>query len=71
MAKAGYYQVSGAFGYRDQLQDAFSTKFLDTSILYNQIIRHSRHQFIEGDVEHWWHEENNRGIIPIFGDKFM
>ena len=53
----------------DQLQDALGTKFLEPSILYNQIIRHSKHQFLEGDVEHWWHEENNRGVRTKFSDE--
>jgi len=71
LGRSGFYQSGGAFGFRDQLQDAFGTKFLDTNILYNQIIRHSKHQFIEGDVEHWWHEENNRGIRTKFSDDLL
>ena len=53
------------------MQDAYGTKFLDTNILYNKIIKHSKHQFIEGDVEHWWHEENNRGIRTKFSDDLL
>jgi len=71
LGRSGFYQSGGAFGFRDQLQDALGTKFLDTNILYNQIIRHSKHQFIEGDVEHWWHEENNRGIRTRFSDDLL
>ena len=71
LAKSGFYQSGGAYGFRDQLQDAYGTKFLDTNILYNQIIKHSKHQFIEGDVEHWWHEENNRGIRTKFSDDLL
>lgn len=71
LGRSGFYQSGGAFGFRDQLQDAFGTKFLDSSILYNQIIRHSKHQFLEGDVEHWWHEENNRGIRTKFSDDLL
>ena len=37
----------------------------------NQIIKHSKHQFIEGDVEHWWHDENNRGIRTRFSDDLL
>ena len=47
LAKSGFYQSGGAYVFRDQLQDAYGTKFLDTNILYNQIIKHSKHQFIE------------------------
>ena len=71
LAKSGFYQSGGAYGFRDQLQDSYGTKFLDINILYNQIIKHSKHQFIEGDVEHWWHEENNRGIRTKFSDDLL
>ena len=71
LAKSGFYQSGGAYGFRDQLQDSYGTKFLDINILYNQIIKHSKHQFIEGDVEHWWHEENNRGIRTKISDDLL
>ena len=71
MGRSGFYQSGGAFGFRDQLQDTFSCKYLDSQILYNQIIKHSQHQFIEGDVEHWWHDENNRGIRTKFSDDLL
>lgn len=60
IGRSGYYQSGGAYGYRDQLQDAMGLKYLDISRLRNQIIKHSKHQFIEGDVEHWWHEETRK-----------
>ena len=71
LAKSGFYQSGGAYGFRDQLQDVYGIKFLDSNILYNQIIKHSKHQFAEGDVEHWWHEENNRGIRTKFSDDLL
>lgn len=70
-ARSGYYQSGGAFGFRDQLQDSLSTKFLDTEMLKHQILRHSRHQFEEGDVEHWWHDETKRGIRTRFSDDLL
>ena len=69
--KSGFYQSGGAFGFRDQLQDTFSLKYIDPKILYSQIIRHSKHQFEEGDVEHWWHENNQRGIRTRFSDDLL
>ena len=66
--KTGYYQSGGAYGFRDQLQDSIALKYVDTNLMKNQIIKHSAHQFIEGDVEHWWHEDTVRGIRTRFSD---
>ncbi len=71
VGRSGFYQSGGAFGFRDQLQDSFATKFVDTKILYNQIIKHSKHQFIQGDVEHWWHEESSKGTRTRFSDDLL
>lgn len=60
LARSGYYQSGGAFGFRDQLQDTIALKYINPDIMKNQIIKHSSHQFIEGDVEHWWHEETRK-----------
>lgn len=70
-ARSAYYQSGGAFGFRDQLQDSLACKFVSPEILKNQIIKHSRHQFEEGDVEHWWHEETKRGIRTRFSDDLL
>lgn len=61
MGKTGFYQSGGAFGFRDQLQDTLGLKYLEPDFMKEQIIKHSKHQFIEGDVEHWWHEETRKG----------
>ena len=66
--RSGYYQSGGAYGFRDQLQDTLGLKYIDTNFMKNQIIKHSKHQFIEGDVEHWWHDETTRGIRTRFSD---
>ena len=71
LGRSGYYQSGGAFGFRDQLQDTFGLKFLDSQLLKNQIIKHSKHQFKEGEVEHWWHEETKRGIRTRFSDDLL
>ncbi len=71
LGKTGYYQSGGAYGFRDQLQDTIGLKFLEPEIVKRQIIKHSKHQFIEGDVEHWWHEENQRGIRTRFSDDLL
>ncbi len=71
IGKTGYYQSGGAYGFRDQLQDTIGLKYLEPEMIKRQIIRHSKHQFIEGDVEHWWHEENQRGIRTRFSDDLL
>ena len=71
LGKSGYYQSGGAYGYRDQLQDTIGIKYLDIDAMKKQIIKHSKHQFIEGDVEHWWHEETGRGIRTRFSDDLL
>ena len=69
--RSGFYQSGGAFGFRDQLQDTIGAKYLYPAIMKNQIIKHSSHQFIEGDVEHWWHDETKRGIRTRFSDDLL
>lgn len=69
--RTGFYQSGGAFGFRDQLQDTLAFKYIKPEILKNQIIKHSKHQFIEGDVEHWWHDETSRGIRTRFSDDLL
>ena len=71
LGKTGYYQSGGAYGFRDQLRDTLGLKYLDAEIMKNQIIKHSEHQFLEGDVEHWWHEETGRGIRTKFSDDLL
>lgn len=70
-ARSGYYQSGGAFGFRDQLQDCLGIKYVDSSFLKEQILNCARHQFIEGDVLHWWHLETKKGIRTRFSDDLL
>ena len=70
-ARSAFYQSGGAFGFRDQLQDTICLKYFDINFMKNQIIKHSKHQFIEGDIEHWWHDETKRGIRTRFSDDLL
>ena len=71
LGRSGLYQSGGAFGFRDQLQDTLGLKFLDPKMLKKQIIIHSKHQFIEGDVEHWWHPDTGKGIRTRMSDDLL
>ena len=71
MAKAGFYQVSGAFGYRDQLQDAMNIALVNPFYTKDQILKNASHQFEEGDVLHWWHEKNHFGLRSRYKDDYL
>src|SRR5207247_8058650 len=54
-ARRGFYQSSGAFGFRDQLQDAVNLVWVDPALARRQLLLHASQQFLEGDVVHWFH----------------
>ena len=53
-ARRGFYQTSGAYGFRDQLQDTVNLLWVDPALARKQILLHASHQFVEGDVYHWF-----------------
>ena len=70
-ARSAFYQSGGAYGFRDQLQDVMAVSYLSPDITKKQILHSAQHQFLEGDVQHWWHPVTNKGIRTKFSDDLL
>lgn len=69
--RCGYYQQSGAFGFRDQLQDSQVWLTIDPQRCRNQLNLHARHQFADGSVYHWWHPLSEQGLVTRMTDDLL